>query len=56
MTRETALAELRELAEEARHESAESHREAMNSYGAGYDAGLFAGLQRAIEVLLEDEP
>jgi hypothetical protein len=55
MTRDDLLEELRAVAQEAKHESAESHRTAMNSYGAGYDAGFFAGIERATGLLLDCE-
>ena len=35
----------------ARTEADESHKAAMNSYGAGYDAGYRDGLSRALQML-----
>lgn len=42
---------LQEVVDRAREDAAESHRAAMNSYGAGYDAGYLAGLTKAIDIL-----
>lgn len=45
------LDEIDETISDARADAAESHKAAMNSYGAGYDAGFLAGLLRAKEIL-----
>lgn len=42
--------ELGEEIMQAEEDAAESHKMAMNSYGAGYDAGYLAGLRRAAEL------
>lgn len=47
-------AELAERIPDAAQEAQASHRTAMNSYGAGYDAGFVAAL-REISALLEGE-
>jgi bisphosphoglycerate-dependent phosphoglycerate mutase len=42
---------------QAEEDAAESHREAMNSYGAGYDAAYAAALKRTRTVFLgNDDP
>lgn len=46
--------DLRGQIDSAGEEAAESHREAMNSYGAGYDRGFLDGLRQALRTLLED--
>lgn len=43
--------EIEELLEVARETANESHKLAMNSYGAGYDSGYKDGLQRALDIL-----
>ena len=42
---------VRELWEDAKKEAAESHKEAMNSYGAGYDRGYADALGFLLEEL-----
>lgn len=42
---------LRERLTEANSEAQESHRAAMNSYGAGYDRGYADALQEALTQL-----
>ena len=38
---------------EAERVANESHKDAMNSYGAGYDRGIAIGLRRAIDKVWE---
>jgi hypothetical protein len=42
---------LKEEINRARIEADESHKLAMNSYGAGYDAGYRDGLSRALQMI-----
>ena len=44
----TIWEELKDDLDIAEVEAAESHKEAMNSYGAGYDRGFVDGLKRAL--------
>ena len=52
MTIESRINEIRDSLKTAKADASESHKEAMNSYGAGYDAGRVAGLEVALETLL----
>lgn len=56
-TIEAADAAIAERLEDARRDADESHRAAMNSYGAGYDAGYRDALKRALCIVrgLDDE-
>jgi hypothetical protein len=42
---EALLSELSERIDDAARDAADSHKAAMNSYGAGYDAGFVAALR-----------
>jgi hypothetical protein len=40
-----------ELLESAEHSALQSHRAAMNSHGAGYDAGEVSGIRKLLEII-----
>lgn len=46
---------LREEIRSAKEDAQESHKDAMNSFGAGYDAGTLAGLQMVMQYFTGDE-
>jgi hypothetical protein len=52
MTIEDALRITRESIRQEKADIAESPPGDMNSYGAGYDNGVVAGLERAVAIML----
>jgi len=52
---EEIILELQERIIQAKAESAESHKIAMNSYGAGYDCGFLEGLCTALTLFQGDQ-
>ena len=47
--------EFKEAIDLAREEAANSHAMAMNSYGAGYDAGVRDGLVQAVRIMRRED-
>ena len=47
--------EFKEAIDLAREEAADSHAGAMNSYGAGYDAGVRDGLLMAVKIMRRED-
>ena len=54
-TMDRILADLRDRIEDAEEEAQESHREAMNSYGAGFDRGYASALKDLWQSITGDE-
>lgn len=50
------LEDIRERFAEAKQEAVESHKAAMNSYGAGYDRGYADALGELLEQITGDRP
>lgn len=54
-TMSSILERLRDRIGDAETEASESHKVAMNSYGAGYDAGFVAALKEVLtDITCED--
>lgn len=49
------IQDIKERLAEAKVEAAESHKAAMNSYGAGYDAGRVATLRELLISITGDD-
>ena len=51
MSNEEIILILKDMIKDAQKDANESHKAAMNSYGAGFDAGYVDGLDHALQLL-----